>query len=150
MLLSCGPASPAAVSQPPAASTAQPGSTVSGTATPAVLPSPTLSPSAVPSPRPSSTPSPSPSPSPSPTPSPTPSPSPSPVPTLPPRTAPEAGEPLALSLAWRLDGNAHLTAGQSLQVGDRQEFRVASLGRTVYALDGGGRLLWRASTAGPA
>lgn len=108
----------------------------------------------MPSPRASLTPSPSasptPSPSPSPTPSPTPSPSPSPAPTLPPRTAPEAGEPLALSLAWRLDGNAHLTAGESLPVDGRQEFRVASLGRTVYALDGRGQLLWRASTAGPA
>lgn len=105
-------------------------------------------PSATPTPRPSLTPSPLPSPSPAP--SPTPSPSPSPVPTLPPRTAPGDGEPLALSLAWRLDGNAHLTAGESLQVDGRQEFRVASLGRTVYALDGGGRPLWRASTAGPA
>ncbi len=72
------------------------------------------------------------------------------MPTLPPRREPEAGEPLPLSLAWRLDGNAHLTAGLALQVGDRREFRVASLGRSVYALDEKGQLLWRARTAGPA
>jgi poly-gamma-glutamate capsule biosynthesis protein CapA/YwtB (metallophosphatase superfamily)/outer membrane protein assembly factor BamB len=48
-----------------------------------------------------------------------------------------------------LDGNAHLTAAEALQ-GDRREFRVTSLGRTVYALDGGGQVLWRARTGGPA
>jgi hypothetical protein len=114
-------------------------------ATQAVLPSPTAirlsaSPSPVPSPLPSLTP----------TASPTPWPSPTPLPPLPPRREPEAGELLALSLSWRLDGNAHLTAGQALEAGDRREFRVASLGRTVYALDEKGKVLWRARTAGPA
>jgi hypothetical protein len=112
------------------------------------------------SPRPSATrtlpPSPSPSDTPAPTATPAASPQPthSPVPdtatpTAPPVLAPIAGDPLAMSLDWRLDANGHLTSGLILEAGGRSLFLLSSLGRTVYALTEEGQVAWRVRTSGP-
>jgi poly-gamma-glutamate synthesis protein (capsule biosynthesis protein) len=81
-------------------------------------------------------------------------PSPSPIPYTPKPTAapvlgPEAGQPLSLSLDWRLDANGHLTSGLILEAAGRRLFLLGSLGRTVYALTDEGRVAWRLRTSGP-
>jgi poly-gamma-glutamate capsule biosynthesis protein CapA/YwtB (metallophosphatase superfamily)/outer membrane protein assembly factor BamB len=100
---------------------------------------PTLIPSATPQPTPTSTPQPVPTLSPSPTPSPSP-------PLL---LTPVAGEPEPLSLDWWFNANGHLTAGGVVQLADQPAFVLASLGRTVYALDESGGVRWQVRTPGP-
>ncbi len=80
----------------------------------------------------------------------TPSPTATPTPTLPPRRTPTAAEPWPLALGWSFDANGHLTAGAITTLHGRPAFLLASLGRTLYALDAEGRPLWRARLAGPA
>lgn len=85
-----------------------------------------------------------------PTPSPPPTSTVTPTPTLPPPTAPKEGEPLAFSLGWRLDANGHLAAAAVDLPGGRPRISLASLGRTVYSLDGeAGSVRWQARTRGP-
>ena len=74
---------------------------------------------------------------------------PSPTPALPPIQPPTLGEPLALSLGWRLDGNGHLTAGRLLQSRDRPLMLLSSLGRSVYAVTGTGEIAWLLRTGSP-
>jgi poly-gamma-glutamate synthesis protein (capsule biosynthesis protein) len=69
------------------------------------------------------------------------------VPTEPPPAA--TALPLALSLGWRLDGNAHLSDALARPDDAGPAFVVSSLGRTVYALRADGRLQWRARLPGP-
>lgn len=65
---------------------------------------------------------------------------------------------MPLSLGWRLDANSHLTGvavNASCEGGERSEsgnpaFFLASLGRTVYALDRNGEVAWQARLPGPA
>jgi outer membrane protein assembly factor BamB len=83
------------------------------------------------------------------TPSPTPTLTTTPMPTLPPPMPAAAGEPLAISLGWRLDANAHLTAAAIDLAGAQSEISIASLGRRVYSLSSGGGVRWQASTKGP-
>jgi len=59
------------------------------------------------------------------------------------------GDPLSLSLGWRLDANAHLASGLVLETGGRPLFLLASLGRTVYALTEGGQVVWTLRMTGP-
>ena len=80
---------------------------------------------------------------------PSPTPLPSPNPTLPPLLPSTPGTPLPLSLGWRFDANGHLTDVQVVQRDGQPLFLLSSLGRTVYALTGGGQLAWRLRTKGP-
>ncbi|HFD40772.1 MAG TPA: hypothetical protein ENJ31_13095, partial [Anaerolineae bacterium] len=139
---SCGGARPVA-SERPAATAERP----SPTATPP--PSPMLSPTRPPSPTPAPTLTATPLPTQTPTPSPTPTPTATPTPTLPPPQPPTVAEPWPLALRWSLNANGHLTAGAATTLDGRPVFLLASLGRTVYALDEEGAVLWRARTAGP-
>jgi poly-gamma-glutamate capsule biosynthesis protein CapA/YwtB (metallophosphatase superfamily)/outer membrane protein assembly factor BamB len=100
---------------------------------PTLIPSATLQPTHTPTPQPA------------PTLPPTPTPSPSPPPIL----APVAGELLPLSLDWRFNANGHLTAGGAVQLSGQPAFVLASLGRTVYAVNERGDVRWRARTPGP-
>jgi len=85
--------------------------------------------------------------------SPTPLPSPSPTPF----GTPVSGEPLPLSLGWRLDANGHLSdvavngpcEGDETSGSNGPAFFLASLGRTVYALDRQGKVEWQARLPGP-
>jgi len=72
---------------------------------------------------------------------------PSPSPPAPP---PLPGEPAPLSLGWRLDADGHLTAGIATGREGRPAFLLTSLGRTLYALNEGGQVVWRVRLAGPA
>jgi poly-gamma-glutamate capsule biosynthesis protein CapA/YwtB (metallophosphatase superfamily) len=66
------------------------------------------------------------------------------------------GEPLALSLGWRLDANSHLTgvavrrscAGSGQGRSGGPVFFLGSLGRTLYALDRQGKVEWQARLPG--
>lgn len=58
------------------------------------------------------------------------------------------GGALDLSLGWRLDANGHLTAGVVSAGGAPRSF-LASLGRTVYAVDDRGNVVWHQKTPGP-
>jgi hypothetical protein len=72
------------------------------------------------------------------------------VPTpLPPAASAVAGEPLAISLDWRLDANGHLTAAAIDLGGAGPPISLASLGRRIYALSGSGSVRWQAQTRGP-
>jgi hypothetical protein len=71
------------------------------------------------------------------------------MPTAPPVLAQVAGDPLPMSLDWRLDANGHLTSGLILEAEGRSLFLLASLGRTVYALTEEGQVAWRQRTDGP-
>ncbi len=84
-----------------------------------------------------------------PTPSASPTLVPTPMPTLPPPGTPIVGEPLDFSLGWRLDANGHLAAAAIDLTGSQPRFSIASLGRTVYRLNGSGVVRWRARTMGP-
>jgi poly-gamma-glutamate capsule biosynthesis protein CapA/YwtB (metallophosphatase superfamily) len=104
---------------------------------------------------PTLTPGPSPAPTASPTASASPTPSRSPTPT--PVGTPASGEPLPLSLGWRLNANGHLTGvvvngsceGDEKSGSNGPAFFLASLGRTVYALDRQGKIEWQARLPGP-
>jgi poly-gamma-glutamate capsule biosynthesis protein CapA/YwtB (metallophosphatase superfamily) len=104
-------------------------------------------------PTPTATPPPTPKSSPTPTASPRPSPTPSPTPV----GTPTSGEPWPLSLGWRLDANSHLTGvvvnasceGGAQSGSNEPAFFLASLGRTVYALDRHGNVAWQAHLPGP-
>ena len=72
-----------------------------------------------------------------------------PTPTTPPVLTPVAGDPLPMSLDWRLDANGHLTSGLILDADGRSLFLLASLGRTVYALTEEGQVAWRLRMNGP-
>ncbi len=63
---------------------------------------------------------------------------------------PAVGKPLEFSLGWRFGSNGHLTDATIIYQDRRPLLVVASLGRNIYALDGGGEILWKAKTAGPA
>ena len=117
--------------------TATPQPTATATKPPSATPEPSRTPTATP------TPSPLPSPSPSPTPSIT------PLPTLPPLQEPGDGRPLALSLAWQYGADGHLTDGAVLTQPGGETFLAASLGRSLYAFDGQGAVVWRARARGP-
>jgi len=64
---------------------------------------------------------------------------------------------MPLSLGWRLDANGHLTSvvvNGSCESGEQNDsdepaFFLGSLGRTVYALDRGGKVAWQARLPGP-
>ena len=128
------PPTPTAVSLATATQVAGPRPSATYTALP--RPTPTLSPT------PTSTPATSTRPSPSPVPD-------TPTPTAPPVLGPETGEPLSLSLNWRLDASGHLTSGLILEATGRRLFLLGSLGRTVYALTEEGQVAWRLRTNGP-
>ena len=128
------PPTPTAVSLATATQVAGPRPSATYTALP--RPTPTLSPT------PTSTPATSTRPSPSPVPD-------TPTPTAPPVLGPETGEPLSLSLNWRLDANGHLTSGLILEATGRRLFLLGSLGRTIYALTEEGQVAWRLRTNGP-
>ena len=144
MVASCGRSSPAAPT-----ATAEP----TATAMVAALASPG-------SPAPSAAPSPSSSvPSPTATALPTASASPTPFPTLSPTPfgTPLNGDPVPLSLGWRLDANSHLTSaavnrsceGDEGRKPDGPAWFLGSLGRTVYAVDRDGKAAWQARVPGP-
>ncbi len=120
--------SPAPVS-PLATPTARP-TTVTATATSAASQSPLATPTL----RPTAT-------QPAP---PTPTPSPRPL------AAPDQGQPLDFSLDGQFSANGHLTAGAVAAVDGRPLYLLTSLGRTLYALDGAGEVLWQARVGGPA
>jgi poly-gamma-glutamate capsule biosynthesis protein CapA/YwtB (metallophosphatase superfamily)/outer membrane protein assembly factor BamB len=122
---------PAATPTRSLAGTSWPPPTHSITATPqpSDTPSPTLSPTSTPTRAPTLTPS--------------------ATPTLPPLLASPAGKPLALSLGWQFDANGHLTTGHRASLSGRPAFLLSSLGRTVYALTEGGKVLWRAGMSSP-
>jgi len=102
---------------------------------------------------PSGTPFPPPAQTPAPTTTATPSraarPSSSPTPSIPPLLSPASGEPLPLSLGWRLDANGHLTDAGVVRNNGQTLFLVSSLGRSVYALWGDGAIAWHLRTEGP-
>ncbi|MBN1138540.1 MAG: CapA family protein [Anaerolineae bacterium] len=64
---------------------------------------------------------------------------------------------MPLSLGWRFDANGHLTdvaVNDSRESGEQNgpdgpAFFLGSLGRTVYALDRGGKVAWQARLPGP-
>jgi poly-gamma-glutamate capsule biosynthesis protein CapA/YwtB (metallophosphatase superfamily)/outer membrane protein assembly factor BamB len=56
---------------------------------------------------------------------------------------------LPLSLGWQFSADGHLTGGAVVQQSGRTIFLLTSLGRSVYALDDGGHILWQVRTAGP-
>ena len=64
---------------------------------------------------------------------------------------------MPLSLGWRLDANGHLAGvavnpsckGDEASQPDGPSFFLGSLGRTVYALDRGGKVAWQARLPGP-
>jgi poly-gamma-glutamate capsule biosynthesis protein CapA/YwtB (metallophosphatase superfamily)/outer membrane protein assembly factor BamB len=60
-----------------------------------------------------------------------------------------AGEPLAFSLDWRHDSGGHLTAGAATSQSGEPAVLLASLGRRVHALTGGGVVRWQVRTRGP-
>jgi poly-gamma-glutamate capsule biosynthesis protein CapA/YwtB (metallophosphatase superfamily)/outer membrane protein assembly factor BamB len=141
-LASCGPtpiSSIALDTAEPATSTATPTLPVSPSSTPApthqpsLTPKPTLTFPALPVITPSDTPAPTPTFAPT---------APSLLPTTP-------GDPLLLSLGWRLDANGHLTGGRVMQDNGQPLFLLASLGRTVYAVGPDGQVVWRLRTSGP-
>ena len=141
LLASCRPAPSApALPTPTVASFA--------TATQAASPQPSATYTALPQPTPTLSPTPTSPPATSARPSPSPAPD-TPTPTAPPVLGPEAGQPLSLSLDWRLDANGHLTSGLILEGADRRLFLLGSLGRTVYALTEEGQVAWRLRTSGP-
>jgi len=82
---------------------------------------------------------------------------PSATPSSTPVGTPAIGEPLPLSLGWRLDANSHLTGvavsvscgGSEQRESDGPVFFLGSLGRTVYALDRHGKVEWQARLPGP-
>ena len=117
----------------PAPAQAIPATPTSSPAAPA-----TATPTYTATPTPSNTPAPSPTALPSPTPTPCP---PTPAPLI-------DGDALDLSLGWRLDANGHLTAAAASTGGASRSY-LASLGRTVYAVDARGQVIWRQKTAGP-
>lgn len=109
-----------------------------------------LQPTTTPSPLPTWTATPTPAPSATLTRAPSPAPSPTPLPALPPLVTPGPGEPLALSLGWQFGADGHLAAGRIARLADQPLLLLASLGRTVTALDEDGALRWQARTSGPA
>jgi poly-gamma-glutamate capsule biosynthesis protein CapA/YwtB (metallophosphatase superfamily)/outer membrane protein assembly factor BamB len=137
----CGSTSTIEITPEPTATSAL---VLAGDATPTHVPEATLPPSptpsatATPTARPSSTPVP------------TPTPTVTPTMTLPPILTPVDGEPLPLALRWRFDANGHLTSSRTGRLGGQQAVLLSSLGRTLYALSDGGKLLWQARTSGPA
>jgi poly-gamma-glutamate capsule biosynthesis protein CapA/YwtB (metallophosphatase superfamily)/outer membrane protein assembly factor BamB len=155
-LASCGPrataptpvAAPAATHTPQAASQATARATSPASFQPAATPSPLPTWTATATPVPSATLTRPPSRPLSRTPSPTPSPT--PWPTLPPLSTPGPGEPLALSLGWQFGADGHLAAGRIAHLAGQPLLLLASLGRTVTALDEDGALRWQARVSGPA
>lgn len=137
-LASCGsaPVTPVALA---------PSATLALTATPTLLPSPPGSqrPTLQPSPTPSSTPTGTPTSTRTPTSTST------PTPTVPAPHPPLSGDPVSLSLGWRLDANGHLTAARAVRVDGRPLYLLASLGRTIYGLSGDGQVAWQLRTDGP-
>jgi outer membrane protein assembly factor BamB len=71
------------------------------------------------------------------------------MPTLPPSETAASGEPLAISLGWRLDANGHLTSAAVDLSRAQPSISLASLGRRVYGLNKGGQVRWQARTRGP-
>jgi outer membrane protein assembly factor BamB len=140
-LISCapGPVSPHPATPASTAATASPftpqAARPSDTSSPTRAPSSTSTHSSTPSPTPTLTPRTTPSPTPS--------------PTLPAAVAPLDGEPLAFHLGWRFDANAHITAAATMRTSDKPLILLSWLGRTIYALDSGGRPRWQAKTEGP-
>lgn len=100
-------------------------------------------------PQPSHTPFPAPSSTPSRPAPPSHTATPSPTPGLPPLLPPSSGDPIPLSLDWRLDANGHLTGASIIYRDDQPLLLLASLGRTVYALRDNGQVAWRLRTGGP-
>lgn len=143
LLASCRPApsspapsTPSAASLGTATQVANP--QPSATYTAPARPTPTLSADRAPTPTSKARPSPSPIP-----------PTSTPAPTARPVLTPVAGQPLSMSLGWRLDANGHLTSGLILESNGRSLYLLGSLGRTVYALTENGRIAWRLRTNGP-
>jgi poly-gamma-glutamate capsule biosynthesis protein CapA/YwtB (metallophosphatase superfamily)/outer membrane protein assembly factor BamB len=118
-----------------AATSASRGTVAATTSVPTMMPSPTTARTALPLPTVS--------------PSPAPTVTQTPVPTLPPPAPAVDGDPLAISLGWRLDANGHLTAATIDLSGAQPQISLASLGRRVYGLNSGGGVRWQASTRGP-
>ena len=137
LLACCAPAPASPADQAPTVASPEP---ATQTASPQPSATRTPSPSPGPSPAPTSTPAPSAEPTPSPIPD---------TPTAPPVLDPSAGDPLPMSLGWRLDANGHLTSGLILESVGRPLFVLTSLGRTVYALSAEGQVAWRQRTDGP-
>ncbi len=140
-LTRCGPAPASPAAQAP--TVASPGST-----TQFASPRPSATRTLPPSPSPTATPAPTSTPTASPQPTHSPVPD-TPTPTAPPVLAPVAGDPLPMSLDWRLDANGHLTSGLIMEAGGQSLFLLSSLGRTVYALTEEGQVAWRLRTNGP-
>jgi poly-gamma-glutamate capsule biosynthesis protein CapA/YwtB (metallophosphatase superfamily) len=137
-LVGCVQGTPSPAPKP---TTAPPASlTPTTTAAPALLP-------ATPTPTPTPSATPTPTSTPTTLPSPTLTPSPSPTPTPLPVSA--AGEPLPFFLGSQFNANGHLTAGIVTEWNGQTVYLLASLGRSVYALDGRGKVQWQAKTRGP-
>jgi len=119
------------------------------TATHQAVATATEPPSATPQPSRTPTPTQMLSPVPSLTPSPSPTPSITPLPTPPPLQEPCDGRPLALSLAWQYGADGHLIDGAVLTQPGGETFLAASLGRSLYAFDEQGAVIWRTRARGP-
>ncbi len=79
-----------------------------------------------------------------------PPPSTTPLPTQPALLTPVAGRPLEFSLGWRFGSNGHLADTTIIYQARKPVLVVASLDRNTYALNGGGEILWKTRTEGPA
>jgi poly-gamma-glutamate capsule biosynthesis protein CapA/YwtB (metallophosphatase superfamily)/outer membrane protein assembly factor BamB len=143
-LTSCGPRPPTSEALAPSAT---PGVALPTAASPSPLATATQSPTPTPTSRPAPTRAPLPTSSVAPLPILPPSPTATPAP--PPLLTPAAGQPLPLSLGWQFSADGHLTGGAVVQQSGRTIFLLTSLGRSVYALDDGGHVLWQVRTAAP-
>ena len=73
---------------------------------------------------------------------------PTPTASLPPPAPAAAGQPLSISLGWRLDANAHLTAAVVDLTSAQPRISLSALGRSIYGLNSGGDIRWQAPTRG--
>ena len=143
-LAGCAQETPSPSPEPTAAPPASPTPT-----TAAALDSPLSSPLATPTVAATPAPTTTPAPTSAPTAIPSPTLTPSPSPTATPLPTPAAGEPLPFFLGSQFNANGHLTAGAVTAFDGQQVYLLASLGRSVYALTGRGKVLWEARTSGP-
>jgi len=74
---------------------------------------------------------------------------PSPTLTPTPLPIPAAGEPLPFFLDSSFNANGHLSTGTVTELNGQPVYLLASLGRSVYALDRRAKVLWEAKTRGP-